>query len=220
MFTGIIEGLGELKASRSTGQGQRLCVEAGFDLTGTKIGDSIAVCGACLTAVTLSGRKFEADVAPETLSRTILGDLRIGAKVNLERALRFSDRLVGHLVTGHIDGTGTISSKKNLGNAVIVKLSLAPELGSCLVEKGSLAIDGISLTINSCAPDQVEVSIIPHTAEITTIGFKNPGDRVNIETDIIGKYIEHFLGIKSADQKQKNSDSGIDREFLAKAGFF
>ena len=222
MFTGIIEGLGTIKAIQAARQCKRLCVEAGFDLMDTAVGDSIAVRGACLTAVSIAGNQFEADVAPETLSKTTIGDMRPGDKVNLERALRFSDRLDGHLVTGHIDGTGRIESKQPTGNAIIVRISLSSELSYYMVTKGSVAIDGISLTINNCGRDYIEISIIPHTAKITTVDFWNTGDRVNIETDIIGKYVDHFLRTGTHGKtpvKDEVPPDSISREFLAKKGF-
>ena len=222
MFTGIIEGLGTLRAIKPTGQGTRFTIESDFELNGTKIGDSIAVNGACLTAVTLSERRFEVDVAPETLSKTMFSQGRTGDRVNLERALRLSDRLDGHLVSGHIDGTGIISSRKNLSNAVIVAVKTSPELCRHMILKGSVAVDGISLTINRLDDDGFELSIIPHTAGITSIGFKKPGDKVNLETDIIGKYIEKFLYGKKAEHTVQGTDekgSSIDRAFLLKAGF-
>jgi len=218
MFTGIIEGLGTLRAVSSAGLGKRFTVESDFDLDKTKIGDSIAVNGACLTAVTLSGRRFEVDVAPETLSKTTFGDARPGDRVNLERALRLSDRLDGHLVSGHIDGTGLIRSKNTLSNAVIVTIAVPPELIRYMIQKGSVAVDGISLTINRVGSDFFELSIIPHTAKITSIGFKQPGEHVNIETDIIGKYIERFMDGKK-DRGDASQGSAIDRAFLVKAGF-
>ncbi|MFZ5564690.1 MAG: riboflavin synthase [Thermodesulfobacteriota bacterium] len=220
MFTGIIEGFGVIKDLRpSADRGRRIRVEAGFAIDDTKVGDSIAVNGACLTVVTFDGLRFEADVAPETLSKTTLGNLRAGEKVNLERALRFSDRLGGHLVTGHIDGTGVIQSKKNAGNAVLVTIGLPPEIGRYMVKKGSVAVDGISLTVNDCGPTHVSLSIIPHTAAMTTIGFRNSGDAVNIETDIIGKYVEHFLSGGRPGAGGKKPGGSIDMEFLAKTGF-
>ncbi|MDY6825060.1 MAG: riboflavin synthase [Thermodesulfobacteriota bacterium] len=226
MFTGIIEGFGTIKAVRPAGRGKRVGVATGFDLHGTAVGDSIAVNGACLTVVSLSGSMFEADAAPETLSRTTLGRLHAGEQVNLERALRFSDRLDGHIVTGHIDGTGAIRSLRQLDNAVIVTVGVDAGLSRYIVQKGSVAVDGISLTVNDCGEDFFEVSIIPHTAAITTIGSRNLGDPVNIETDIIGKYVAHFLFAKNAKDMpaaQKGPGAsvaqGISREFLAKAGF-
>ncbi len=219
MFTGIIEGMGQIKAIRPQGRGQRLCVEAGFALTDTAIGDSIAVSGACLTVVHLAGRQFEADVAPETLAKTTLGTLHAGQTVNLERAVRFSDRLDGHLVTGHIDGTGIIADKQPLSNAVIIRIKLARKLSYYTVPKGSVAVDGISLTINDCDDKHIAVSVIPHTAAITTIGSRSAGDRVNIETDIIGKYVNHFLRRDTGEKEPPNPRSILDREFLARTGF-
>lgn len=218
MFTGIIEGLGTLRTVSSAGLGKRFTVESDFDLSGTKIGDSIAVNGACLTAVTLSGRLFSVDVAPETLSKTTFGEAKTGDRVNLERALRLSDRLDGHLVSGHIDGTGVIRSKNALSNAVIVTIAVPPELIRYMIQKGSVAVDGISLTINRLGADFFELSIIPHTAKITSISFKQPGEKVNIETDIIGKYIERFMGGKGS-RGIETQGSSIDRAFLMKAGF-
>ncbi len=222
MFTGIIEGLGTLKDIRPAGKGMRLSIDSDFDLTRTKIGDSIAVNGACLTAVTIDGKHFTVDVAPETMSLTTFSKARPGDRVNLERALRLSDRLDGHLVSGHIDGKGIIKSKKMLSNAVIVTISVPTPLIKYMIHKGSVAIDGISLTINQCGSDSIELSIIPHSAEITTIGFKKPGDEVNIETDVVGKYIEKFViggHAGSAETKETGQPASINREFLAKSGF-
>lgn len=218
MFTGIIEGLGTLTAVQPTGQGARLSITSEVSLEATGIGDSIAVNGACLTAVTISGNRFEVDVSPESLQHTTLGSARIGDRVNLERALRLGDRLDGHLVSGHIDGMGTIRQRKPLANAIIVTVSVPKELTRYMIHKGSVAVDGVSLTINSLGPESFEVSIIPHTAGLTTVGFKKPGSRVNIETDMIGKYIERFIttpGAADADGEKKD----IDIALLAKSGF-
>lgn len=215
MFTGIIEGLGNVAGIRPSGPGKRFTVEADFLLDGTGIGDSIAVNGACLTAVTIDGGRFEADVSPETLDKTVFGRIRIGDRVNLERALRLSDRLDGHLVSGHVDGVGTLRSRRVLGNAILITIAVPTSLGRYLIQKGSVAVDGVSLTINACGPDYFEVSIIPHTAMLTTIGFKKPGDSVNIETDLIGKYVERFLQGKSTE----NAGRGLDMQFLAEKGF-
>ncbi len=223
MFTGIIEGLGTLKDIRPVGKGMRLSIKSEFDLNRTKIGDSIAVNGACLTAVTIDGRNFTVDVAPETMSLTTFAKARPGSRVNLERALRLSDRLDGHLVSGHIDGMGIIKSKKQLSNAVIVTISVPAGLLKYMIHKGSVAIDGISLTINHCNTESIELSIIPHSAELTTIGFKKPGDEVNIETDVVGKYIERFVignQTGSVDSQETGQTASISRDFLAKSGFF
>ena len=198
------------------GAGRRLALEAEFDLAGSKIGDSFCVSGACLTAVTLSGRRFEVDVAPETLARTTLGAARVGERVNLERALRLSDRIDGHLVSGHIDGTGVIESRETLGNAVIVTLGVPEALARQMIVKGSVAVDGISLTINRLEPGRIEVSVIPHTAALTTIGVKPVGARVNIETDMIGKYVEKFLAARPAGDPPA---AGVTMEALMRAGY-
>jgi len=220
MFTGIIEGFGNIAAIRSTGQGQRVAIDADFSLDRTKIGDSISVSGACLTAVKIENRRFEVDVSPETLNTTTFDKAKIGDRVNLERALRFSDRIDGHLVCGHIDDTGIIKQRESLSNAVIITVEVAESLTRYLIAKGSVAVDGISLTINRCDANSFSVSIIPLTAKWTTIGFKNMGDRVNIETDMIGKYVERFLSSDSHGGHNKTLQrSALNQEFLIKTGF-
>lgn len=220
MFTGIIEGLGKINGIRSDRQGKRFAIDADFSLEETKIGDSIAVSGACLTVVKLDGSRFETDVSPETLEKTTFGQIKIGDRVNLERALRLSDRIDGHLVSGHIDATGVISQRENLGNAIIVTIEVPETLTRYMIEKGSVAADGISLTINTVSANSFSVSIIPHTAGLTTIGFKEKGARVNIETDMIGKYVEKFTrGASSASGDKKIPAQAIDKDFLVKSGF-
>ncbi len=220
MFTGIIEGLGTISAIQPSGQGSRLSITSDFDLSGTRIGDSIAVNGACLTAVTLGGRRFSVDVSPETLKRSILGKIKIGERVNLERALRLSDRLDGHLVSGHVDGIGVLRERKTLSNAIVITYSVPATLSRYMIEKGSVAVDGTSLTINRCDANSFDVSIIPHTAGLTTVGLKKVGDAVNIETDMIGKYVERFLLHRnSADHHDEKPAGGIDAALLAKSGF-
>jgi len=218
MFTGIIEDFGKITGLRASGRGKRLTIESWFSLDQTKIGDSIAVSGACLTAVVIQGKKFEVDVSPETLDKTTLCTAKIGDRVNLERALRLSDRLDGHLVSGHIDGTGKIIQKKKVGNVQIITIGVPESLSDYMIEKGSVAVDGISLTINKCDRQNFEVSIIPHTSILTTIGFKKIGDNVNIETDMIGKYVERFISKKPVTEKEKQKKD-IDAIFLAKSGF-
>jgi riboflavin synthase len=217
MFTGIIEGFGKIRSIRPSGEGRRVAIDAEFPLDGTRIGDSIAVNGSCLTAVTIEGRRFEVDVAPETMDKTIMGLLKPGDRVNLERAMKLSGRLDGHLVSGHVDGTGVIKEKRDLSNAVIVTIEVPETIGYYCIKKGSVAIDGISLTINECGKNFVQLSIIPHTAEITSIGFKQAGDRVNIETDMIGKYVERFVSGKK--EPEGAQDTGMDMNFLARHGF-
>ena len=218
MFTGIIEGLGTIAAIQTSGKGRRLTVTADFDLLHSRVGDSIAVNGACLTAVEIGGRRFVADVSPETLDRTTFGKAKIGERVNLERALRLSDRLDGHLVSGHIDGMGTIDQKNTAGNAVVVIIKVPESLSRYMIQKGSVAVDGISLTINQCSAGNFEVSIIPHTAGMTTMGVKASGAPVNIETDMIGKYVERFL-MPHHQSRLPETTAGMDMQFLAKTGF-
>ncbi len=220
MFTGIIEGLGTIAGIRSSGQGKRLTVEADFSLDQTKIGDSIAVSGACLTAVKIDGKRFEVDVSPETLQITTFGQAKIGERLNIERALRLSDRIDGHLVSGHIDGMGIVRDREILSNAIIVTVGVDASLAQYMIAKGSVAMDGISLTINARESDSFSVSVIPYTARLTTIGFKNKGDRVNIETDMIGKYVERFISGSTGRSKENLSKQGsIDHAYLVKAGF-
>lgn len=219
MFTGIIEGLGRIAMVRSSGKGKRLAIDADFILDGTGIGDSIAVSGACLTVVAIDRSRFEIDVSPETLEKTTLGNAVTGERVNIERALRLSDRLDGHLVSGHIDGLGTIARKKMDGNAVLISVGVPESLSRYIIKKGSVAVDGISLTVNNCDAGWFEVSIIPHTGKLTTMGFKERGAFVNIETDLIGKYIERFVGSGLNGEKEKASTSSIDMQFLARTGF-
>ena len=220
MFTGIIEGLGTIAGIRSSGQGKRLTVEADFSLDQTKIGDSIAVSGACLTAVKIDGKRFEVDVSPETLQITTFGQAKIGERLNIERALRLSDRIDGHLVSGHIDGMGIVRDREILSNAIIVTVGVDASLAQYMIAKGSVAMDGISLTINARESDSFSVSVIPYTARLTTIGFKNKGDRVNIETDMIGKYVERFIsGSTGRSKKNRSKHESIDHAYLVKTGF-
>jgi len=217
MFTGIIEGLGAIAAIRPSGQGRRLTVDADFELSGSKIGDSISVSGACLTAVRIAGRRFDADVSPETTAKTTFGAARVGERVNLERAMRLSDRIDGHLVSGHIDGPGVIESREAVGNVLVVTISVPEELARFMIVKGSVAVDGVSLTINTLEPGRFSVCIIPHTAGLTTVGFKPKGERVNIEADMIGKYVERFLSARQGPVAAP--PSGVTVEMLARAGF-
>ena len=224
MFTGIIESFGTIKAIESNGEGKILHIGCDLDLTRSKIGDSIAVNGACLTAVNLGKFDFKVDMAPETVARTTFKRMGPGTRVNIERALRLSDRIDGHLVSGHIDGTGMISSVTRNANALIMSVAVDEGLAADMIEKGSIAVDGISLTINQVSPAGskawFQVSVIPHTADITTIGLKKVGDKVNIETDMLGKYVRKILtgrGLKNDADSQKQSD--ISMALLAKNGF-
>lgn len=220
MFTGIIESFGTIKRIESSGEGKVLHIGCDLDLSQSKIGDSIAVNGACLTAVALGRNDFKVDMAPETVARTTFKDMGPGSRVNIERALRLSDRIDGHLVSGHIDGTGTVASIGQKSNALILEVSVPGILAADMIEKGSVAVEGISLTINKCTDTSFEVSVIPHTAKITTIGLKKVGDRVNIETDMLGKYVRKILtggGMTTGSRIGEKSD--ISLSLLARNGF-
>ena len=220
MFTGIIEGIGVLRRITNQGQGRVLTIETDVDLHESKIGDSIAVNGACLTAVKLQRHLFEVDMAPETVNRTTFKSIATGERLNIERAMRLSDRLDGHLVSGHIDGTGRILSKTIKSNAVIITIEVPSELACQMIEKGSVAVDGISLTINRCTERDFQISVIPHTAGITTIGIKGVGDEVNIETDMLGKYVRRFFEQSSSvDVSPVSAHNGVSMELLARNGF-
>lgn len=218
MFTGIIESFGTIKRIESAGEGKILQIGCDLDLSDSRIGDSIAVNGACLTAVRLGKHDFSVDMAPETVSRTTFRTATPGTRVNIERAMKLSARIDGHLVSGHIDGTGTISAIQRKSNAIILTVSVAEQLAAEMIEKGSVAIEGISLTINRVSTSDFEVSIIPHTAKITTIGLKQVGDQVNIETDMLGKYVRKFLMGRDG-RTAGREGRGISMSLLAKNGF-
>lgn len=217
MFTGIVEEKGKLAKVLSGQESGSIDIKANVVLEGTKIGDSIAVNGVCLTVTSLRGDGFTADVMPETLRRTNLGKLAIGAEVNLERAMAAGGRFGGHIVSGHIDGTGTIKSLKPEGNAVWVAINAGPEILHLVVEKGSICIDGISLTVAYVDDSEFRVSIIPHTGAETTLLKKKAGDIVNLETDIVGKYVEKL--IKPYNKEEPKKESKLTEEFLREYGF-
>ena len=182
-----------VREARAQKGGLVLRIEAPFPLEDTRVGDSIAVNGACLTVAALSPPFFEVVISPETLRRTTLGHLRSGERVNLERALRLGDRLGGHLVTGHVDGVGEVLSREETGEFLFLRIRAPENVVRYLVEKGSVAVDGVSLTVNRVEGPVFELAIIPHTARVTTMGFRKPGDRVNLEADLLAKYVENFL---------------------------
>jgi len=220
MFTGIIEGQGAVASIQSAENGARFFFTLDFPLEKTQVGESIAVNGACLTGVVFSGNRFAADISPETLARTTLGKARIGDRVNIERAMRFSDRMGGHLVSGHVDGVGRIRENSRTANALRIRIQAPKEVLRYMIPKGSVAVDGVSLTLNACLADAFEVSVIPHTARITTLGAKKPGDSVNIETDMIGKYVAHFLSRDDCRTETKEETPfQLDRAYLQKTGF-
>lgn len=218
MFTGLIEGTGKLKTLEPRGKDMRLSIQASFDLEGFQTGESVAVDGVCLTAVSWQARAFTVDVSQETLSRSTLGQRSAGDEVNLERALRLGDRLGGHLVNGHVDGKARVMARKQRGDSLVFVFEVVAELGRYIIEKGSVAVNGVSLTVNRCDEKSFDVNIVPHTARWTTIGTWRVGDEVNIEVDIIGKYVERF--VRATQEGDPPSTGGVDRSFLAKHGFF
>lgn len=215
MFTGIIEEIGALVSVKRGPDSAQLVIEAEKVLEGSQIGDSIAVNGVCLTAVRFEKRRFTADVMAETLAKTNLGLLHTGDKVNLERALRLGDRLGGHLVSGHIDGVGTITRQERHDIATLVTVRAPKEIMRYIIKKGSVAIDGTSLTVVDLEAENFRVSLIPHTAHATILGFKRVGDTVNLEADIIGKYVEKLVSPKD----NTVGESGVNLGFLAEHGF-
>ncbi|MBQ9461771.1 MAG: riboflavin synthase [Clostridia bacterium] len=216
MFTGIIEEIGTVDSVVSGASAGSIRISARTVLEGTKLGDSIAVNGVCLTVTGISSGSFTADVMPETLRRSNLGLLKKGDRVNLERAMSAGGRFGGHIVSGHIDGTGVISAMKREQNAVWVTVKTDPSILALIVEKGSIAIDGISLTVAGLDSSSFSVSVIPHTGGQTALLTKRAGDRVNLENDMIGKYVQRLMSPPSSAKEQ---ESRIDESFLAKYGF-
>ncbi len=212
MFTGIIEEIGKIKAIRRGSKSVELEIEAAKVLEDTRIGDSIATNGVCLTVTKLGSNCFSADVMPETMLRSSLGVLKPGDRVNLERAVCLNSRLGGHLVAGHVDGMGTISDKKRDDNAIWLTVSASPDILRYIIEKGSVAIDGVSLTVAYVDGSVFKVSVIPHTQEETTLTSKNVGAVVNLENDMIAKYVEKLLGVCKPER-------GLSLEFLQANGF-
>ncbi len=220
MFTGIIEEIGTVYSVVKGAGSVVLTIEAKVVLEGTRIGDSIAVNGICLTVIGIQGNRFQADVMPETLRRSSLGSLCRGSRVNLERAMAADGRFGGHIVAGHIDGTGTIRSTVREDNAVWIEIQTSPGILRYIIEKGSIAIDGISLTVAGLKRDSFLVSIIPHTGQETTLLQKKSGDVVNLENDLVGKYVERLLALPAPEDSQDGGRaSGITMEMLLENGF-
>jgi len=209
MFTGIVEGLGAVKRLTMKGADAVLEIQTAIDLQDVSIGDSIAVSGACLTVTAKTDNIFRADVSAETLAKTTLKSLQAGAAVNLEKSLKVGSYIGGHFVLGHVDTTGRILSRTQKSGSLVLAVEIEDKLSRYIVEKGSVAVDGVSLTVNKFEKSRFYVNIIPHTAANTTLLNKKEADWVNIETDILGKYVEKLL----------HSARGIDKNFLAEHGF-
>lgn len=215
MFTGLVAELGTVQRLDRQGESYHLTVSAVKVMQNLKIGDSVAVNGACLTVVNMHDSVFTADVMPETVRLTNIGSLHAGDKVNLERTLRLCDGLDGHIVSGHVEGLGTIISRRPEGIANVVEIAAEARLLRYILPKGSIAIDGISLTVTAVTDSSFSVAIIPHTAKETTLGFKGVGDKVNLETDIIGKYVERLLNTGAYGKSEKQ----LDKNILLENGF-
>jgi riboflavin synthase len=213
MFTGIVAELGSVKEIQRSSQAGVLTIAASQVLSDGNVGDSIAIDGVCLTITDLPHDSFTADVSAETLRHTTLGNLKPGDSVNLENPLRLTDRLGGHLVLGHVDEVGTISGWQDEGTSSLMRVSISQEAMRYVVYKGSVCVDGVSLTISNLFDDSFEVALIPHTKQVTTLGHKRVGAHVNIEVDLLGRYIERLLTYSSTEE------ASIDMDFLAKHGY-
>lgn len=219
MFTGIIEEKGSLKYMDISGSSGSLMIKAKRVLENTRVGDSIAVNGVCLTVTSMNNEGFCADIMAQTVRVTSLGRLKPGDSVNLERAMAADGRFGGHIVAGHVDGLGTIADIKQEENAVWISIKAAPEILRLIVDKGSITIDGASLTAAYVDDSVFKVSIIPHTGEVTTIADKKVGDIVNLENDIVGKYVEKLMGLSVAKPADSDGNAGITMESLIEQGF-
>jgi len=193
MFTGIVEAIGIVEGIEPGADLTRLIVNAKPITEGVELGDSVAVNGTCLTVTSIRDGHLAFQAVQETMDCTSLGDLKVGSRVNLERAMRAGDRLDGHIVQGHVDGVGTVREMAQEGNDVRLQIDCDPEFADCVVEKGSIAVDGVSLTVAALSPSGFEVALIPHTLEVTTLSDRQPHDRVNLEADVLGKYVKRYL---------------------------
>jgi riboflavin synthase len=213
MFTGLVEGIGEIAEIRRLAEGLRVTVSPPFAATELALGESVAVAGACLTVVATTPSAFSAEVSPETLARTTFPLKKVRDRVNLERALKLGDRLGGHLVTGHVDGIGVLKERREGPASLLLRFELPPPLSRYVIEKGSIAVDGVSLTVNTCQGHTFTVNLIPFTAQKTTLASLRVGDKANLETDLIGKYVARLLGDKAP-------EAAVTGDLLARQGFF
>ena len=213
MFTGLVEGIGLIVGLTSMAEGLRLTVKTSFPAAELTLGESVALAGACLTVVALDPPRASFEVSPETLARTTFPLKKVGDRVNLERSLRLGDRLGGHLVTGHVDGVGVVRQLRPGPAHIGLTFEMPGALSRFVIEKGSIAIDGVSLTVNTCKANTLTVNVIPFTARETTLAALQVGDRVNLEADLIGKYVARLLG------KDGPQGEGVTAELLARHGF-
>jgi len=216
MFSGIVEEMGAIQTVHKGLAGAKISILASLVLDDLKVGDSISVAGACLTASQVGDMGFSVDVSTETLNCTTLGAIPVGTPVNLERAMKLNARMGGHLVTGHVDGIGFLRAREQDGNAIQITIEAPEDIIQYCVPKGSITVDGISLTINAVSDRSIAVAIIPHTAKVTTMGLKQIGNTVNLESDLIGKYVERLLQASGA--LPAKSAPVIDRDYLQKRG--
>lgn len=213
MFTGLVEGVGEIAAITRMAEGLRVAIAPPFPVAELALGESVAVAGPCFTVVAVAAKAFQVEVSPETLERTTFSLKKVGERVNLERALKFGDRLGGHLVTGHVDGLGVLKERREGPASLLLRFEMPENLSRYVIEKGSIAVDGVSLTVNTCQGNSFAVNIIPYTARKTTLAQLRVGDRVNLETDLIGKYVARLL------RGYTGQESQLTKEFLARHGF-
>jgi riboflavin synthase len=213
MFTGLVEGVGEIVGIVRLAEGLRLAIAPPFPAAELSLGESVAVAGPCLTVVEVGATSFKVELSPETLERSTFPLKKVKDRVNLERALKLGDRLGGHLVTGHVDGLGVLRERREGPAHIQLRFEVPGPLSHFIIEKGSIAVDGVSLTVNTCRENTFTVNIIPYTAQKTTLAQLKVGDQVNLETDIIGKYVARLLGAYGA------KESALTREFLARHGF-
>ncbi|RMH08592.1 MAG: riboflavin synthase [Nitrospirae bacterium] len=216
MFSGLVEEMGAVKTVDRTLGGTKLSVLASVVLEDLRVGDSVNVSGVCVTAVHVDEEGFSIDLSTETLKKTTLGLLQVGDPVNLERALKLHERIGGHLVTGHVDGVGVIRTRRQEENTILMTIEAPSELLRYCLPKGSITVDGVSLTINAVTEKAFDVAIIPHTAQVTTLGLKGPGEQVNLETDLIGKYVERLL--QGSGYGSPKAPPVIDRDYLQQRG--